>query len=618
MYHRALGDIKRPDQRELAHCMFQCVAVASRPLRIDELAEYPRFDFTAQPIPKFHEDWHMKVDDVWYICSRLLSIVEVDGSSVIQFSNPSVKEYLISPHLCDASDPLYHVSKTPAHTRAAQACLAIMLHLDNRTVRITQDNLQDFPLAEYAATHWVDHVKFKYVQQDVTVEEALRCLFDPSKPHLAFSIWVHHPAMPSWRRTERAKRPLQSSETPLHYAALYGLHGIVKYLITERSQNVHLRAFDDESTPLHVVSSRGYVEVARTLLDHGAVVTAQDKQGWTPVHEASSGGHIELVRALLKHDADVMAQNKLGSTPLLLACRRGHVQVSRILLEHGADATAQGKHEWTPLHEASSRGHLELVRTLLEYVAGATAQNKRSTPLLQACRRGHVQVARILLEHGADVTAQDEHGSTPLHKASEGGHVEVVSLLLEHDANAAAQDKLGFTPLHQASGRGHAEVTRILLEHRVPTTTARGKLGWTPLHGASFGGHIEAVRILHHYGADVTAQDEQGCTPLHHASGSTRGHAKVAQFLLEKGADLGAKDKQGWTPLHRVFSMGDVDVARVLDTWLDSHDADKELKEARDNCGRTPLDCALPGKFSQPPSNSHPETSGAGHRCAMQ
>ena len=605
MYHCALGGIKESDQ-ELAHCMFQCVAVASRPLHVDELAEYTGFDFTAQPIPKFHEDQLRKVDEVLSMCSHLLSIVEVNGSSVIQFSNPSVKEYLTSPHLCDASDPLYHVFKTPAHTRAAQACLAIMLHLDNH---VTQDNLQDFPLAEYAATHWVDHVKFKYVQQDVTVEEALRCLFDPSKPHLAFSIWVHRPAMPSWRRTERAKRPLQSSETPLHYAALYGLHGIVKYLITERSQNVHLRAFDDESTPLHVVSSRGYVEVARTLLDHGAVVTAQDKQGWTPVHEASSGGHIELVRALLKHDADVMAQNKLGSTPLLLACRRGHVQVSRILLEHGADATAQGKHGWTPLHEASSQGHLELVRTLLEYVAGATAQNKRSTPLLQACRRGHVQVARILLEHGADVTAQDEHGSTPLHKASEGGHADVVFLLLEHDADATAQDKLGLTPLHQASGRGHVEVTRILLEHRVPTSTARDKLGWTPLHGASFGGHVEAVRILHHYGADVTAQDEQGCTPLHHASG--RGHAKVAQFLLEKGADVGAKDKQGWTPLHRVFSMGDVDVALVLG----NHGADKE---ARDNCGRTPLDCALPGKFSQPPSISHPETSGAGHRCSMQ
>src|SRR6267154_3499874 len=55
MYHRTLEDINKED-RELAHCTFQCVAVASRRLHVDEFAEFFAFDFSARPIPTFHED----------------------------------------------------------------------------------------------------------------------------------------------------------------------------------------------------------------------------------------------------------------------------------------------------------------------------------------------------------------------------------------------------------------------------------------------------------------------------------------------------------------------------------------------------------------------------------
>ena len=48
-------------------------------------------------------------------------------------------------------------------------------------------------------------------------------------------------------------------------------------------------------------------------------------------------------------------------------------------------------------------------------------------------------------------------------------------------------------------------------------------------------------------GADVTAKDEDGFTPLHHASG--QGHLPVVEFLVKKGADLAAKDKVRQTTL---------------------------------------------------------------------
>src|SRR5487761_1737161 len=55
-YERVLRDIDKANWA-LAHRLLQCVAVASRPLRVMELAEFLGFDFTPGPIPKYHKGW---------------------------------------------------------------------------------------------------------------------------------------------------------------------------------------------------------------------------------------------------------------------------------------------------------------------------------------------------------------------------------------------------------------------------------------------------------------------------------------------------------------------------------------------------------------------------------
>jgi hypothetical protein len=58
-YRRTLREIDKANW-ELTHRLFQFVAVASRPLRVEELAELLAFDFKAGPIPKFLEDWRLE------------------------------------------------------------------------------------------------------------------------------------------------------------------------------------------------------------------------------------------------------------------------------------------------------------------------------------------------------------------------------------------------------------------------------------------------------------------------------------------------------------------------------------------------------------------------------
>src|SRR5258707_1430336 len=120
---------------ECAHRLFQCIAVASRPLRVKELAEILAFDFEEGSTPTFLADWRPEdpAQAVLSTCSSLLAVVDdEDGFQVIQFAHFSVKEHLTSERLPQPMDTIsrFHVSPTPSHALIAQARLAALLTLD--------------------------------------------------------------------------------------------------------------------------------------------------------------------------------------------------------------------------------------------------------------------------------------------------------------------------------------------------------------------------------------------------------------------------------------------------------------------------------------------------------
>jgi ankyrin repeat protein len=466
MYERILQDIKTI-KWESAHILFQCVAVASRPLHVAELAEFLAFDFETGPIPKFHEGWRLDnpLHAVLSISSTLLTAIKVEHSRVIQFTHFSAKEFLTSTRLAQTSDVIYrrfHVSMTLAHTLVSQACLGILLHIDEN---ITSDSLQHYPLAAYAAEHWVFHTRFENVFRNV--EDGIKLLFHPKKPHFAIWLWLYDLEVLG-DRTERPERPLQPRGTPLHYAALCGLDTIVNFLLVEHSQDVDALGFDDNSTPLHLASGRGYVDVARILLEHGADATHQDEFGLTPLHRASQNGHLEVVRLLLEHGTDVNARDHSYWTTLHEASQEGHLDMVHILLEHGANTHALDHGGWTPLLSPSHNGHLAVVLVLIKYGADAnTGDNSSWTPLHSASQEGHSKVAQALLEHGADANSMDGSNQTPLHLASRAGYVGLVRLLVEHGAAASihVRNNENRTPFQEASEKGHRDVVQLLSEY---------------------------------------------------------------------------------------------------------------------------------------------------------
>jgi ankyrin repeat protein len=135
-------------------------------------------------------------------------------------------------------------------------------------------------------------------------------------------------------------------------------------------------------TPLHRASRYENVEVVRMLIERGADVSAQNKEGGTPLHQASQNGSVGVVRMLLERSTNIAARNKDGETPLHLASKplapssywpNVHLlsEVSRMLLEQGADVSARNKAGLTPLRLALQSPDWQDTRAqvLLEYGA---------------------------------------------------------------------------------------------------------------------------------------------------------------------------------------------------------------------------------------------------------
>jgi hypothetical protein len=393
-YERVLKEIRMAN-RTHAHRLLQSLVVAVRPLRVEELAEVIAFDFNAPGIPGLYPGWRWEDQEeaVLTACSSLVSIARDGHSRVVQFSHFSVKEFLTSKRLAELDQGVsrYYIRLQPAHLVLARACLGVLLRLDRH---VDEDSVKNFPLASYAARHWVSHARFGRVSSHI--KYGMQRLFDAERPHFAAWLWIYNPDR--FGRTF-GMRPGRPEARPLYYAARFGFRDLVRHLLIKYPGDVNARGGWD-GTPLHAALSGGHIEVSTLLLKHGADVNIQDIWDGTPLHHASKRGQIEIGRWLLDGGADADARNGSGWSPLHLAAVYGRPDFARMLLAHEAEVNAQGDRGRTPLHLASANGREEVVRVLLEHGANVNARDdwERTPSELQSSER-RVRVLEILREY---------------------------------------------------------------------------------------------------------------------------------------------------------------------------------------------------------------------------
>ena len=412
-YERVLRDIKKPN-RDLSHRLLQCLVVAIRPLQVKELAEVLAVDFDdGEGTPKLNSSWRWEDHEQALLlsCSSLISIVENgdpadidrgsgDDSRTVQFSHFSVKEFLTSSRLATPCRDVsrYYIDLEPSHTVMTQACLSVLLRLNDRAEDDGVGNGSS--LARYAAEHWVTHAQFQNVSS--RVRNSMECLFDPDKPYFT-----------TWLRLHDVDKDLQTSPFfhfvppdpkldagPLYYAALCGFQGLVEYLIVKYPHLVNSTG-GYYRTPALAALARRHLELGRVLYQNGSSV---DLRGWdqeSPLHSAAREGDSEVIQVLLECKMGV--NDTYGDqTPLHLGMQHwtptpNYFATIRTLLECGADPNAQKSDGSTPLHLASSKGAVEAARLLLKYGADAEAVNGDGRTAFQvALEEGHDEIAEFL------------------------------------------------------------------------------------------------------------------------------------------------------------------------------------------------------------------------------
>ena len=578
-YERVLKNINE-DNMEHARRLLHCIAVAVRPLRVDDLAEILTFDFDdiEGGIPKYHADWRWKDEEeaVLSTCSSLITVVnsKYDGR-VVQFSHFSVKEFLLSDRLASSTPDVsrYHILPGPAHTILVQVCLGCLLHLDDG---LDQTTAMSLPLIDYAALFWVEHAQFEDVAS--RVKDGMRSLFDPYELHLDrwLDVWELDPD------PDGIKWDTPYMRNPLYYASLCGFHDLVEHLVINHPRLVNA-PYGNFGSPLLAALSGNHVRVAEFLLRHGGKVECRGQNERTPLHFVATdffrvefwqvgrnlGDAIsDAISFLLKHGADIDSRDRDHCTPLHLAASRDDLEEARILLERGADIDSRNDKGQTPLHMACGThiGTYEVAKLLSERGAHLNApDNNLDTPLLKSVFELDIETARILLAHGADPHAKNKDGVTSLHLEisldySSGPYLEhtlleFAPLLLQNGADVNAQNNYYMTPLHVAIEQGWNKVARILLEHGAePNVT--NKDGQTPLHLAfelDSRDNAEiliagAIHLLLQRGANVNARDKNHTTPLLLAI--QRNMYDITRILLARGAKPNVKNVRGKAPLH--------------------------------------------------------------------
>lgn len=336
----------------------------------------------------------------------------------------------------------------------------------------------------------------------------------------------------------------------------------------------------------------------------------------TPLHLSAQQGEYEIAKLLIEHGANVNLPNSDGETPIVEAIEKDNPRFVRLLLDKGAETDKYLNKIWFPTMHGrgvNMKDEDPIAEILLSYGVSPNTGDWRPTiyPLFHAIKIKDFDLAYLLLEHGADANSCCSSLAEAVCV-----NVELAETLIKRGANVNCASN---PAICMAAERDSYDGICLLIKYGVNINQHRAYSRETPLHLAAKNAEEKTVRLLCENGADVSARDQDGDTPLHKAVAKRENCKKIASTLLEYESDINAVDAKGKTVLNSVVHYNpeaaeflithgaDVNIAdhnkhtplhmvtigmhNILPTvnLLVEHDADVNVV---DEDGDTPLHCA--------------------------
>lgn len=264
-------------------------------------------------------------------------------------------------------------------------------------------------------------------------------------------------------------------------------------------------------------------ELAVTLITPDFATTFKKRTG----SDWNSRIQVKVIERLTKANFDIQWMTRKTSEPnhpFFVACGRGDIdKVIAFMRKTDEDLrNAIDPSLKTGLHFAAREGHISLVEILIQKGFNVNARDRTlKTPLHYACLQGHETVADVLIKNKADIMAKDVSGRTAFHFACCGTSSRSLTLLLGTKPELINMvDNVGRTGLHYAvwnSSQRQVDIIRTVIENK-GDVNAQDDDGKTPLHHASEGARSRAIPILLQKGADITIREQRtGKTALDYA-----------------------------------------------------------------------------------------------------
>ena len=458
IYGRMLLSIP-PDQRDYARTLLEWVALAARPLKLQELAAAISLP---ECLPQIEVERTTR--DLVILCGPLLRTEEIREeprrygysqdiktiqSREVSLIHQSARDYLLRSDR-DSHSVLetFRFCKATIHLQLAHRCIECIEQKGSQHYELFADQMlycPENPLYGYAVFYWPEHAK-----------ESFALATELFKSHKFFRRRNKALRRHWWDAfSDSLEGPYYDIPSPplLHMACILKLKPLVEVVLGQQDwrPRMHRRINEKHERigrPLHIAVRQGDSATVRFLLQKGANVSKEDDQGITLLETACERGDEAIVRLLLDKGAKPTPQSLDFDLLLQTAVVGQNQAVVQLLLDTGARPTAQDSYYMSALDYAAMVGSPVISKLLIDKGAKINAEpSSEASPLHLASSGASVELVQLLLDCGADINARDSDGCTPLYKVKE----RIVQILLDQGSDVKTKALSGHGVLFEAA-----------------------------------------------------------------------------------------------------------------------------------------------------------------------